>query len=80
MPYGKANDLLVTLDILSQYPGFKEAQGIASRIDDLTNEQSFTLTDGFVNFYTMFDTAIPLVEKDGITRHLAVRYKMWTVG
>lgn len=80
MPYGKANDLLVQIDVFSRYPGFQEAQKIASRIDDLTNEQSFPLSGGFVNYMTLINNTMQMVEPDGLTRRIMLRYKFYTVG
>lgn len=79
MPYGKANDLTVWLDIFSQYAGFKEAELIASRIDTLTNEVSQSMTD-FSNPMTLINDTNEVVEPDGITRRLMVRYKFYTTG
>lgn len=79
MPYGKANDLILQIDVLSQYAGFKEAQAIASRIDTLTNEQSFSMAD-FTNYMTLINNTMQLVEKDGITRRVMLRYKFYTQG
>lgn len=74
-----AHDLLIQIDVFSQYAGFKEAQGIASRIDTLTNRVSFAMAD-FNNFYTLFDNSLQLVEQDGITRRVMLRYKCMTQG
>lgn len=79
MPYGKANDVLVQIDVFSQYQGFLEARRIASRIDTLTNEQSFTMVD-FTNFLTLFNNSLQMVEPDGITRRVMLRYKFMTQG
>lgn len=74
-----AHDLLIQIDIFSQYAGFKEAQGIASRIDTLTNRVSFAMTD-FTNFYTLFNNSLQLVEQDGITRRVMLQYRCMTQG
>jgi hypothetical protein len=79
MPYGKANDLLVQIDIWSQRQGFKEAQAIASRIDTLTNEQSFSMVD-FTNYMTLINNTMQMVEPDGLTRRVMLRYKFYTQG
>jgi hypothetical protein len=78
--YGKAKDLLVQIDIFSRYAGFKEAQAIASRIDDLTDEQPFTLSGGFVNYMTLLNNTVQTVEPDGLTRRVMLRYKFLVQG
>ena len=74
-----AHDLLIQIDVFSQYAGFKEAQGIASRIDTLTNRQSFVTAD-FNNFFTLFNTSRQMVEQDGLTRRIMIEYKCLTQG
>lgn len=74
-----AQDLLIQIDVFSQYVGFKEAQGIASRIDTLTNRQSFTMTD-FTNFFTLFNNSLQTVEQDGLTRRVMLEYRCLTQG
>lgn len=80
MPYGKAKDVLMQIDIFSQYAGFKEAQTIASRLDDLTDEVSLALGDGFTNYMTMFTNSMQKVESDGITRRVMLEYRFYTQG
>jgi Protein of unknown function (DUF3168) len=74
-----AHDLLVQIDVYSQYQGFNEARAIASRIDTLTNRQSFAMTD-FNNFFTLFNNSFQKVEPDGITRRVMLEYKYMTQG
>ena len=74
-----AQDLLIQIDVFSQYAGFKEAQGIASRIDTLTNRVSFAMAD-FANFFTLFNNSMQLVEPDGLTRRVMLEYKLFTQG
>lgn len=74
-----AHDLLIQIDVFSQYLGFKEAQGIASRIDTLTNRQSFATAD-FNNFFTLFNNSLQMVEPDGLTRRVMLEYKAMTQG
>jgi Protein of unknown function (DUF3168) len=76
----KATDIRLTLHIFSQYGGWKEVQGIVDAIDNLLNEQTLTLTGGFTHFFSLFDNYVPIVEKDGITRHGALRYLIMTQG
>ena len=76
----KATDIRMTLHIFSQYPGWKEVQGIVDAIDALLNEHTLALTGGFTHFFTLFDNYMPVVEKDGLTRHGALRYLLKTQG
>lgn len=79
MPYGKAIDLLVQIDVFSQYQGFVESWKIASRIDSLTNQVSFVLAD-FVQVFTLLSNTLQLVEPDGITRRVLSRYRCMIQG
>lgn len=79
MPNGKANDLMIPFDVFSQYPGFQEAQKIASRIDTLVNEVSQSMAD-FSNYMTLINDTRQFTEPDGITRRLMARYKFYTQG
>jgi Protein of unknown function (DUF3168) len=72
----KATDVLLSLHIFSQYSGWKEVDAIMDVADNLLNENSLTLTGGFINFFIQFDNYIPLVEKDGLTRHGYLRYRL----
>lgn len=74
-----AHDMLIQIDILSQYSGFNEARAIASRIDTLTNRQSFTMSD-FNNFFTLFNNSFQRVEPDGLTRRVMLEYKAMSQG
>ena len=76
----KATDVMLTLHIFSQYSGFKEIDTIIDAIDNLINEKPLTLSGGFTNFFLLFDNYIPIVEKDGLTRHGALRYRMMNQG
>lgn len=76
-----ATDIIASLHIFSQYPGFKEAQIIASAIDTALNKQALSLADGFTNFFLLFQSSLPpILEQDGLTRHLIVRYKLMMQG
>lgn len=74
-----AHDMLIQIDVFSQYQGFNQARGIASRIDTLTNRQSFAMAD-FKNFFTLFNNSLQMVEPDGITRRVMLEYKCLTQG
>lgn len=74
-----AHDMLIQIDVFSQYQGFNEARAIASRIDTLTNRQSFAMTD-FTNFFTLFNNSLQMVEPDGLTRRVMLEYKCMTQG
>jgi hypothetical protein len=76
----KATDVMLTLHIFSQYSGWKEVDTIIDAADNLLNENSLTLSGGFVNFFTQFDYYIPIVEKDGLTRHGYLRYRLMLQG
>lgn len=74
-----AHDMLIQIDVFSQYQGFNEARTIASRIDTLTNRQSFAMTD-FTNFFTLFNNSLQMVEQDGITRRVMIEYRCMSQG
>lgn len=74
-----AHDMLIQIDVFSQYSGFNEARAIASQIDTLTNRKSFTLAD-FTNFSTLFNSSFQKVEEDGITHRVMTEYKAMTQG
>jgi hypothetical protein len=77
---GKASDVLLTLHIFSQYLGWGEVEKIVSAIDNVLNEKNLSLANNFTWFFCLFDNYIPLVEKDGLTRHGALRYRIMTTG
>lgn len=74
-----AHDMLVQIDVFSQYSGFNEARAIASQIDELTNRKSFTLVN-FTNFSMLFNSSFQKVEEDGITHRVMAEYKAMTQG
>lgn len=65
----------ITLHIWSLYKGFKEALDIRNRIDQLLDGQTLTIT-GFVNVLCQFENSETLRDPDGVTRHIATRYRV----
>ncbi len=70
-------DLAFQMDIWSQKPGFKNAQAALARMNTLLDQQTLTLATQ-THIYTMYDHSEELRDPDGLTRHIAVRYKIMT--
>jgi len=65
------------LHIWSQYVGFKECYTILAQLNELLDQKPLTLATQ-THIYTMYDQSQAMNDPDGITRHLAVRYKFMT--
>lgn len=68
-------NLTITLHIWSRYPGMKEVKEIKSRLDDLLDRWSPTVT-GWNATELLFDFFDTLRDPDGITRHGVVSYRI----
>ena len=75
-----AADVYIQASVFTQAGGFLTARGIAKQVDHLTQKAQLTLTGGFTNFGTLRDMYQEIPEKDGITQHVAMRYKAWCTG
>lgn len=68
-------NLTITLHVWSQYPGMKEVKEIMSRIDDLLDRWTPTVT-GWNATEMLHDFADTLRDPDGKTRHGVVSYRI----
>jgi hypothetical protein len=77
-----ATDVWVQVSVFTQTGpgGFTQARGIAKRVDLLTQMVSVTLANGFTNVGTLREMYQEIPERDGITQHIAQRYKAWVSG
>jgi hypothetical protein len=65
----------ITLHVWSQYSGYKEALTIYGRINELVDGQEFTL-NGHTFILSRFEQAEPMLDADGITRHIPIQYEV----
>lgn len=72
--YGAAN--LLTVHAWSEAAGYKEAQGILSRLNYLLDGVALTIT-GYSHVGTVYDGAETVREPDGVTRHIIARYRVY---
>lgn len=70
-------DCSATVNVWSQYSGFKEANDIADSITDALTSAPLTV-DGFQIIFVEVTHAATLLDEDGITRHLVLRYRYET--
>lgn len=70
-------DIMQQIDIWSRQSGFKMAQAILARMNTLLDQQPLTLAS-HSHVFTMYDHAQELRDPDGLTWHIAVRYKIFT--
>jgi hypothetical protein len=77
-----ATDVWVQASVFTQTGpgGFTQARVIASRVDLLTQMVSVTLANGYTNVGTLRENYLEIPERDGITQHIAQRYKAWVSG
>ena len=75
-----AFDDYILVSVFTQAGGFSSARAIAKQADHLTQKTSLTLTGGFTNVGTLRENYVEVAEKDGITQHIAMRYKAWISG
>lgn len=71
----KGYDTTVTLHIWNQHSGFKPLQDILVLLNDLLDEQPLTIS-GFKTVYLLFEHSIEIKDPDGITKHIAARYRL----
>lgn len=71
---GSANVLMV--NVWSQARGFKEAQAALNRINHLLAGTALTIA-GYQHVGTVYEGADSLRDPDGITRHIAARYRVY---
>lgn len=75
-----AVDVYMQVSVFTQTGGFASARAIMKRVYALTHKQSFTLSGGFTNFFTMFQNEQEVMEPDGIRQMVVHRYKLMLVG
>ena len=67
-------EALITIHAFSRYKGRKEAKEIGAKIYDLLHNASI-VTDNFKSAVCVLDMQTTMVEGDGVTRHLVVRFR-----
>lgn len=76
-----AVDSFVQVSTFTQAGGIAKARAIAKRIYDITQERALDLSaSGFSQYFILFDNEQEIPESDGITQHIAHRYKLMTQG
>lgn len=65
----------ITVDVWSTAPGFPEAKAIESQIRGLLHDADLEL-DGHLLGLIWFETAVSLRDPDGITRHIAMTFRV----
>ena len=75
-----AADISTLVSVFTQAGGFATARGIAKRIDTLTHMTSLTLAGGFLDIGILRENYVEVPEKDGITQHIAQRFKAFVQG
>ena len=74
--YGKGgHDETVTIHVWSQAPGFKEAMNIVSQMTTVLDAGTVTVGSHTVVLVN-FENANTMRDADGITRHIAARYRV----
>jgi hypothetical protein len=67
--------ILATLHVWSRADGFSEALGILDNLNRLLDRAALAVS-GMTLISCEYENATPLRDPDGITRHLAVRYRV----
>jgi hypothetical protein len=75
-----AVDVWLQVAIYTQVRGFAVGRQIAKRIYQLTQQQSFSLADGFTNFFLLFEREQERQQSDGLSQQITHRYKLMTQG
>jgi|SRR5579862_685075 len=75
-----ATDVWIQASVFTQAGGFKIARGIAKQIDRDVQQSSLALANGFTNFGTLRELYQEITEADGLTQHIAIRYRAWIIG
>jgi hypothetical protein len=80
LTFGKlGQDIIFVLDVWSRTTSFLEAFTIGDRIMQLLNGIQLSLTN-FSNIIVIHDQTMKLDDPDGLTRHLAIRFRVWNAG
>jgi hypothetical protein len=75
-----AVDTWLQVAVYTQARGFAVGRQIAKRVYTLTQQESFSLADGFVNFFTLFEGEQARQQPDGLSQQVTHRYKLMTQG
>ena len=76
-----AVDTSMQVGVFTQAGGFAQARAIVKQIYKITQGKPLDLSaDGFNQFFLLFDDKQELPQEDGITQHIAVRWKLMTQG
>lgn len=75
-----AADIYLQVSVFDQNLGFSRSRSIAKQAYSDLNKQSLTLSGGFTNFFILFDNYQEVPESDGLTEHIATRFKTMNQG
>jgi len=67
-------EVILTLHLWSQYQGFKQADEILVRVNELLDGAALTVT-GYASTAMQFVSSEHLRDPDGITRHVVARFR-----
>ena len=73
---GTGSDATITMHVWSRYKGFKEAQSINDLMIGLLDNQTGLLLEGYGLVLLNFENSVQLRDPDGITRHIATRFRV----
>lgn len=70
-------DVLITLNIYSQYEGYKEALEILDKVVEVLDYKDITIPE-FELSYIRYEDATTIRDLDGRTRQIAARFRVFT--
>ena len=73
---GTGSDATITMHVWSRYKGYKEAQRINDAMIGLLDNQTGILLEGYGLVLLNFENSVQLRDPDGITRHIATRFRV----
>lgn len=73
-------DTVMQIDVFTKASGFATARAIAKQVYALMDQKKLTLTNGFNNFFVLFDNSIETPENDGLTQHITLKFQLKTQG
>jgi hypothetical protein len=75
-----AVDVYLQVSTFDQNFGYKRSRGIAKQVHADLEWLPLTLAGGFTNVYLAVDNYNEIMEKDGLTSHIAQRFKLMVSG
>jgi len=75
-----AVDTWLQVAVYTQARGFAVGRQIAKRVYTLTQQESFALSNGFVNFFLLFEHQQERQQPDGLSQQITMRFKLMTQG